>query len=207
MNKYFIYIGYLVISYLIGAFPSGYILYKIKTGKDIRNEGSRKNIGTTNVFVCGGVLVGILTLVLDILKGFIPVLLGYFYFHNQLLAIFGGIIAVVGHVFPIYIGFKGGTGLATSLGALIALIPQIMGSYLITFLIVTPIMKRPALLGMLLMMIMPFYAYILGYSSLMVGVCSLMAIGYVVISINHLGDMIRGKEYREVMRMLLRSKQ
>ncbi len=206
MTKYFIYITYLVICYLIGAFPSGYIFYKIKTGRDIREEGSRKNIGTTNVFVCGGVFIGIITMVFDIIKGFLPVLIGQFYFHNQLLAIFGGIIAVVGHVFPVYIGFRGGTGLATSMGALIALIPQVMGSFLITFLVVTPILKRPALLGMILMIIMPFYAYILGYSPLMVGVCSLMAIGYVVISVNHIGDMLKGKEYKEVMSLLLKTK-
>lgn len=208
MKLYIYYAVILIGAYLVGAFPSGYIFYRMKTGKDIRKIGLRKNIGTTNVFVNGGIKVGVATLICDIAKGTIPVLIvQYITGGHEVLMIFAGVLTVIGHVFPVYIGFRGGTGLATSMGALIALMPVLMLTYAVLFVIVTPIIRRPSLLGLILMLIMPFYAYMLDYSGLLIGISTVMGIMYLLISLNHIKSMLLGNEYKEVMSLLRQSKQ
>ncbi|MFO8062123.1 MAG: glycerol-3-phosphate acyltransferase [bacterium] len=202
MNQNLIYLSILSVSYLIGAFPSGYVFYKLKTGKDIRDIGLRKNMGSTNVLVNGGVMLGTLTLIVDILKGAVPVLIAGALTGNEMLMILSGITAILGHVFPVYIGFRGGTGLATSLGALIVLIPGIMITYAVIFAILTPVARRPAFIGLILMIFIPFFSYMLGYSMLITGICTLMGIFYTGISMTHIESMLRGDEYQEVIRIL-----
>lgn len=111
--------------YLFGAIPTAYILYKIKRGDDIRKYGSG-NVGGTNVARTLGAGYGALTIVLDMIKGFIPILILYFIYPADLILLSILSIAVVlGHDFPVYIKFKGGKGIATSYGMIagITLIP------------------------------------------------------------------------------------
>jgi acyl phosphate:glycerol-3-phosphate acyltransferase len=108
-------------SYLLGAVPVGYLIYKLKHGGDIRNEGSG-NVGGTNVARTTGAFAGTLTVVLDAVKGFIPVLALYYLFPKDLiLLVFVGVAAVLGHDFPVYLKFKGGKGISTSFGLIIGL--------------------------------------------------------------------------------------
>tara|TARA_B100000927_G_scaffold272672_1_gene250488 strand:+ start:1066 stop:1707 length:642 start_codon:yes stop_codon:yes gene_type:complete len=121
----------LLLSYLIGAFPSSYLLGKFFYNIDIRKFGSG-NVGATNTFRILGKIPGSIVLIIDIFKGWIVVNFIHLFesnvffeinnseliFEFQLLL---GIIAIVGHIFPIYINFKGGKGIATILGVLIAL--------------------------------------------------------------------------------------
>ena len=110
-----------VMSYLLGAVPVGYLIYKIKNGGDIRNEGSG-NVGGTNVTRTAGAVAGTITIVLDAIKGFIPVLALYYLFPKDLiLLVFVGVAAVLGHDFPVYLKFKGGKGISTSFGVIIGL--------------------------------------------------------------------------------------
>lgn len=207
MNIYIKIILLLLFSYLVGSFPSGYVFYRIKTGKDIRKQGLRKNIGATNVFIEGGASLGMLTVIFDLAKGAVPVIISRYIFGNstlggELIMISSGICAILGHVFPVYIGFKGGTGLATSIGALIGIIPETVISFLVVFLLLTPIIKRPAFLGMILVIILPGVSYIFGYSKLIIGITFVMAVMYTAVSINHIGTMLRGGEYKEVREKL-----
>jgi acyl phosphate:glycerol-3-phosphate acyltransferase len=117
-----------VVSYLIGAIPFG-LLYGFARGVDIRKVGS-KNIGATNVSRQFGFLGGFVPVfILDFLKGTIPVLIVRFsgvVIDPGLLDIsmlIVGILAIVGHMFPVYIGFKGGKGVATTAGAFLAIVP------------------------------------------------------------------------------------
>jgi len=104
-------------SYLSGSVPFGLILTKIFSGKDVRKIGSG-NIGATNVLRAGNKYLAALTLFLDTLKGYVPVLLtGYFF--NEYIYI-SALSSFLGHVFPIWLNFKGGKGVATYLGILIA---------------------------------------------------------------------------------------
>lgn len=106
----------IVLSYLLGCFSSAYVLGKITKNIDIREYGSG-NAGATNAFRVMGKKIGALTFILDILKGIVAVLIGraLLGFNGGLLA---GIFVVLGHNFPIFLNFKGGKGVATSLGVL-----------------------------------------------------------------------------------------
>ncbi|MDI6699773.1 MAG: glycerol-3-phosphate acyltransferase [bacterium] len=197
----------LILSYIVGSFPSGYIFYKLKTGKDIRKEGKRKNIGATNVLIEGGKVIGILTLIFDISKGALPVILVRKFspdnlIQKDLLTVFSGLVAVLGHVFPIFLNFKGGKGLATTLGALLAIFPEILISYLFIFMLLTPIIKRPALLGLILFSIFPIILYLKEYNAIYVGMSSLFAIMYIYLSLGHFKSMLKGEEYKETMNSL-----
>jgi len=104
-------------AYLVGAIPAGFLLYK-KIGKaDIRETGSR-NIGATNVLRTAGWKVAVPVLLFDIGKGLLPVLLAKRWFDSPWIAGAAGLAAILGHCFPVYIRFRGGKGVSTTLGAL-----------------------------------------------------------------------------------------
>ncbi|MEZ4598356.1 MAG: glycerol-3-phosphate 1-O-acyltransferase PlsY [Syntrophotaleaceae bacterium] len=127
-----LFILYLVVAYLIGAIPTGLLLTRLTGGGDIRKSGSG-NIGATNVYRTAGRKLGILTLVLDALKGVLPVLFAMAVLHyddSRLGAV--AIAAFLGHCYPVYIGFKGGKGVATALGIYLVLSPL---AVLVAFLI------------------------------------------------------------------------
>ena len=125
-------------SYLSGSIPFGLILTKIFVNKDIRNFGSG-NIGATNVLRTGNKLLAGLTLILDILKGFIPVIFTQEYFPE--LVQLSCLLTFLGHVFPIWLKFKGGKGVATYLGILIALSVQLSILFIFTWSVVSLIFK------------------------------------------------------------------
>ena len=107
-----------IISYLFGSIPFGLILTKIFIGKDIRKIGSG-NIGATNVLRSGNKFIGYLTLTLDILKAVVPILFVNFYYNDQLYL--ASLSVFIGHVFPVWLKFKGGKGVATYVGILFCL--------------------------------------------------------------------------------------
>jgi len=120
----FILIATGLISYLIGAIPWGYLIGK-RNGVDIRTLGS-KNVGATNVTRVIGKWSGKLCFLLDFLKGFIPVLLVTVLFDKDILSygqIIAALSAVIGHMFPVYLWFRGGKGISTAGGAILALAP------------------------------------------------------------------------------------
>ena len=106
------------ISYLMGSIPFGLILTKVFLKKDIRQVGSG-NIGATNVLRTGNKLIGYLTLILDVLKAAVPVL--YIKFNFPELVYITSLSAFIGHVFPVWLKFKGGKGVATYVGILFAI--------------------------------------------------------------------------------------
>ena len=110
-----------IATYLFGAFPTGYIIYRLKKGGDIRTEGSG-NVGGTNVTRTVGITAGIITIIADILKGFIPILVLYFIFPDDLILLaVAAIAAVLGHDYPVYLRFRGGKGISTSFGIIVGL--------------------------------------------------------------------------------------
>ncbi len=111
---------FVLLAYLIGSIPFGLLAGKVK-GMDIRDHGSG-NIGATNVFRICGKGYGITVFVLDVLKGLVPVLIAQA-FTTGAVPILAGVAAILGHNFPIWLGFKGGKGIATSAGVLGGLLP------------------------------------------------------------------------------------
>lgn len=124
---------FLILTYLTASIPFGYVLTKKFSGKDVRTSGSG-NIGATNVVRVAGKKLGLITLVLDGLKGMVMIILARFLFdfspHLHLFLVLVGAVAVVGHVYPIYLKFKGGKGVATTIAVIVALDP-IAGSIMI----------------------------------------------------------------------------
>ena len=107
-----------VYSYLLGSIPFGLVLTKIFLKKDIRKIGSG-NIGTTNVLRTGKKSLAVATLVLDLLKGYFSIVITFTYFEN--LISYSSLICFIGHIFPVWLKFKGGKGVATYLGVILAL--------------------------------------------------------------------------------------
>jgi len=114
--------AYLFGSYLLGAVPFGLIFAKFMGGVDVRAIGSG-NIGATNVLRGAGKTAALLTLLADVLKGLIPVLLAARIFSDDTITALCGIAAILGHNFPVYLRFKGGKGVATSFGVVLAVAP------------------------------------------------------------------------------------
>ncbi|TMD25175.1 MAG: glycerol-3-phosphate 1-O-acyltransferase PlsY [Chloroflexi bacterium] len=125
------------VAYLLGSVPSGWLVMKVYRNQDVRKLGSG-NIGAANVFRAGGPGAFAATLVADGLKGFIPVMLGIalgLADQEFALAVIG-LAAVVGHTWPLYLGFRGGKGVATSGGVLLALAPVALVLALVSWFLV-----------------------------------------------------------------------
>lgn len=127
-------ISLILISYLIGSIPTAYLIGKTR-GIDIRSYGSG-NIGATNVFRILGWKLGLITFTIDMLKGLIPTYIASKIFQNPYITIAVGLAAVVGHIFTIFLNFKGGKGVATSAGVFLAIAAQQVIIAFIIFLIV-----------------------------------------------------------------------
>ena len=107
--------------YLLGSIPFGYLLVRVQSGGDIRAMGSG-NIGATNVARTAGWAVGVATLILDTAKGFFAVwLIGHFSDGNIRFMMYAGLAAILGHIFPVWLKFSGGKGVATALGVFLAI--------------------------------------------------------------------------------------
>jgi len=115
-------IGLVVFGYLAGSFPTGLLLARGFSDVDPRKEGSR-NIGATNILRTAGKTLGILTLLGDCLKGLIPVLLALWLLKSDTWVSLIALSAFAGHIFPLYLKFKGGKGVATALGVYMGFVP------------------------------------------------------------------------------------
>lgn len=124
-----------VLAYLLGSIPTGLLISKYIGGVDIRNIGSG-NIGATNVLRAMGSKYGAITLLADALKGFIPVILAILLLDSPPWIGFVMVASVLGHTFPVFLKFRGGKGVATGFGALLALKPSIAIMLLILFVVV-----------------------------------------------------------------------
>jgi glycerol-3-phosphate acyltransferase PlsY len=184
-------------SYLLGAIPFGLLIGRL-VGADVRLAGSG-NIGATNVGRVLGKKLGILTLLCDVAKGFLSVwaatkLLPPTAAYRELMVALSGLASVVGHLFPLYLRFKGGKGVATALGVFLALSPW---SVLISVLIFLGAVMASGFVSvgsLLASALIPVWLWILGASPTLIGV-SLVIV--VLIWFKHganLGRLIRGQE-------------
>ncbi len=116
------YFGAVAIGYLLGSIPTGLLLGYLWLRKDIREFGSGKT-GMTNILRTAGPIAAVLGLAVDVGKGAAPVLIGRFLFDDVGVAMAGGGAAALGHVWPVFAGFRGGRGVATAFGSLLAIVP------------------------------------------------------------------------------------
>tara|TARA_Y100000814_G_scaffold223636_1_gene167604 strand:- start:143 stop:745 length:603 start_codon:yes stop_codon:yes gene_type:complete len=155
----------MILFYLIGSLPFALILTKLSGFGDIRNIGSG-NVGATNVLRTGNKLLAIIVLSLDILKGLIPYLIIHIYFNELSLLnkIFLCHFAVIGHIYPIWLKFKGGKGVATYIGFLFGLNPYIAISFLLIWLVVAYISKYSSLGSLVGIFVAPAYFIFINFN-------------------------------------------
>ena len=148
-----------IISYFMGSIPFGLILTKIFLKKDIREIGSG-NIGATNVLRTGNKIVGYITLSLDILKAIIPIIFVKIYYTDFLYL--ASLCTFMGHVFPIWLKFKGGKGVATYVGILFAINIYFGIIFVLTWFIIFAITKFSSLSSLIASISTPVYLLITG---------------------------------------------
>jgi acyl phosphate:glycerol-3-phosphate acyltransferase len=182
-----------VLSYLIGSIPTGYLLVRLAGKKDVRQFGSGST-GATNVLRVGGWKTALPVALVDVLKGFLPVVLAGRWFDDPVFAALCGLLAVVGHCFPFAIGFRGGKGVATSLGAYAALAwaPVLGGAGL--FLVVVGLTRYVSLGSILASLAIPVILYFAGGPPAVAGVALAIAVLVVVRHGGNIRRLINGTE-------------
>mgnify|MGYP001828585782 CR=1 FL=1 len=183
-------------AYLFGAIPFGLLIAKSR-GVDIREQGSG-NIGATNVFRVLGKSWGIFTFVLDALKGFIPAF--YFPLFGDIAPDYGvlfGIVAILGHSFPVYLKFKGGKGVATSAGMLLGVAPVAVGIGFLCWIICIFISRYVSLSSILAAIAVAATVWIRGEKSLVVS-CALTFLALLVVWLHraNIKRLLNGTENR-----------
>ena len=145
-----------VYSYLLGSIPFGLVLTKIFLKKDLREIGSG-NIGTTNVLRTGKRSLAVTTLMLDLLKGYFSIIITFTYFEN--LISYSALICFIGHIFPVWLKFKGGKGVATYLGVILALSYKFFLIFGITWLVLSFLFRYASLSSIISSLIVFVYSY------------------------------------------------
>ena len=170
-----VFTSFIIVCYLLGSIPFGFLLTKIFLKKDIRNIGSG-NIGATNVLRSGNKLIGYSTLLLDILKAILPVLYVKFYYTDFIYI--SSLSVFLGHVFPIWLKFNGGKGVATYVGILFS-INLIYGLVFgITWIIIFLFSKYSSLSSLLASIAIPIYLFIVNEDQIIFFVIMFVLIFY-----------------------------
>ncbi|MEI6613490.1 MAG: glycerol-3-phosphate 1-O-acyltransferase PlsY [Chrysiogenales bacterium] len=141
-------IWFIVFSYLLGSIPFGYLIFYFTEGRDIRTLGSG-NIGATNVLRSKGKLAGLLTLALDILKGALPVIYGRVHFDLPWFVLLGALAVLLGHVFPVFLKFRGGKGVASLAGVFLVFYFPALLVFLAVFLLTLKLTRYVSLASLL----------------------------------------------------------
>ncbi len=177
-------------SYFLGSIPFGLIITKVFLRKDIRNVGSG-NIGTTNVLRTGKKSLAIATLIFDILKGYVSVVITLKYFND--LVYFSALICFIGHIFPVWLKFKGGKGVATYLGIILALSFKFGIIFGLTWLLISFIFKYSSLSSMIGALIVFVYSMFLDNITLSI----FLFITFIIILYTHRENIVRLKDSSE----------
>lgn len=172
--------------YLLGSVPFGLVLCRLAGYGDIRKIGSG-NIGATNVLRTGNKPLAALTLVLDIGKGAAAVLIARALAHENA-ALVAGLCAILGHMFPVWLRFKGGKGVATTLGMYLALAPFVGIAAIVTWLATAVLFRYSSLAALTAMMGAPLYAHLIYNDEKLTALCGLIGL---VVWIKHRSNIHR----------------
>ena len=176
-------------SYLLGSIPFGLILTKIFLKKDIRKIGSG-NIGTTNVLRTGKKSLAASTLVLDLMKGYFSIIITFTYFEN--LISYSALICFIGHIFPVWLKFKGGKGVATYLGVVLALSYKFFLIFGISWLILSFLFRYASLSSIISSLIVFVFSYFFNNNFSLI-----LFIFFIIILYTHRENIVRLKNSKE----------
>jgi len=178
-----------VYSYLLGSIPFGLILTKIFLKKDIRKIGSG-NIGTTNVLRTGKKSLAASTLILDLMKGYFSIIITFTYFEN--LISYSALICFIGHIFPVWLKFKGGKGVATYLGVVLALSYKFFLIFGISWLILSFLFRYASLSSIISSLIVFVFSYFFNNNFSLI-----LFIFFIIILYTHRENIVRLKNSEE----------
>lgn len=192
-----------VSSYLLGSIPFGYLLVRIFRGEDVRQTGSG-NIGATNVARTGSKRLAIATLLLDALKGYVAVAHALHFAHHHAaevppsephyvytLAALAGFCAIVGHMFPVWLRFKGGKGVATAVGAFLGIAPSGVLVALVLFVMIVALTRYVSLGSIVGAAVFPFAAWWLSPDTRSASVMSLISASSLLVILRHKDNVRR----------------
>ena len=192
--------GFCILAFLIGSIPTGYIIVKLKTGQDIRQVGSGST-GATNVKRVLGKKWFFIVMLLDALKGALPVLISkYFLSAGMLLDPYGiyavacAVFVIVGHSKPVFLGFKGGKSVASGVGTILALSPLAGLIIALIWGAVTYISRYVSLGSIVALVLSPFIMYFLNAPAAYVAYCALAAVYIVYLHRENIKRLIDGNE-------------
>ena len=178
------------LSYLSGSIPFGLLLTKFFLNKDIRKIGS-KNIGATNVLRSGNKFVALLTLIMDVCKGLAPVLITKNYFPD--LIYLSALSALLGHIFPVWLKFKGGKGVATYLGILFALSLKFTIIFCVCWILTALITKYSSVSSIISTLVI----FLISFMNKDFEINSFFFITFVIVLYTHRENILRIKNRRE----------
>ena len=195
-----LFIVLLIAAYLLGSIPFGLLISQKVVKLDITKAGSG-NIGATNVARALGLKWGIITLLVDTLKGFIPVVFVYYFLGssaeiNEALKGMIGFAALLGHQFSVYNSFRGGKGVATCLGVFLAISPISCLFSGIIFFILVSLWRYISLGSILAALTMPIWLYLRGHSAYMVLLSLIMSLLITFLHRENIQRLIQGNERR-----------
>lgn len=180
-------------SYLFGSLSSAIIICKFMGLPDPRTQGSR-NPGATNVLRLGGKKAALITLLGDMLKGVIPVLVARWYGFDSLALALVALGAFIGHLFPIFFRFEGGKGVATALGCLLALCWPVGLCWIATWLIVAALFRYSSLAALVASMLAPVYIWYFTHNLTYVIVIAIMSLMLILRHHSNIAKLWAGKE-------------
>jgi glycerol-3-phosphate acyltransferase PlsY len=168
------------VAYLLGSIPFGYVIVRMMTGSDIRASGSG-NIGATNVLRTTGRMAGILTLVLDFAKGYLAVwLASWLTGGDTVWTSLAAVAALLGHAYPIFLHFKGGKAVATTLGAFLFLTPTAIAAVMLVFIVAVALTRFISLGSILAAGLFPLAVWLIAHPPFPVIFASLFAGAFIV---------------------------
>ena len=183
-----------VFAYLAGSIPSGLWLARL-AGVDVRASGSG-NIGATNVGRTAGLRLGLLTLVFDVAKGAVPVLIARATSPDDWFPPFVGLTAFYGHIFSLFAGLRGGKGVATAAGAFLALAPAVLGSAALVFALLAFTTRIVSLASIAAALTLPAAALLGGQPQALSLAAGVAAATIVLTHRQNIGRLLRGAEPR-----------
>ena len=185
----------IVIAYFLGAIPNSYWMGKVFRGIDIREHGS-KNPGASNALRILGKPIGFTCLILDIGKGWLAIFLAQRLFHITLewQLIFIGLAAVFGHIYTIFLKFKGGKGVATTFGIFLGLTPLATVFTILVWLLITSITRYISLASIISGICFPVFIYLVSHNPYYFGLSVVLGIFIIIRHISNIKRLMNGTE-------------
>ncbi len=184
-----------LISYIVGSIPFGYLVCRAITGEDVRSLGSG-NIGATNVLRSVGYIPALITLAADMLKGAAVILIGRSLGLSDIQLVIAALVTIAGHNWSIFLRFKGGKGMATTAGIIIALMPLVAVVAIAIFVIVLAITRYVSLASMIMAGSLPIISLIFGMPAAYT-IFGLLAAGSAILRHrSNIGRLARKQEYK-----------